>query len=73
MSSKDLEWRANIHGAKKHEAGEDKEGRGLLWMDSKLAHALQVLTIDNFRTIVFRVGLESYFIIATIGMKWSTR
>jgi hypothetical protein len=42
-------------------------------MDSKLAHALQVLTIDNFRTIVFRVGLESYFIIATIGMKWSTR
>jgi len=39
----------------------------------KLAHALQLPTIDNFLTIVFKVGLQSYFIIATVGMKWSTR
>jgi hypothetical protein len=27
---KDLEWRANIHGAKEHEARGDLEGGGLL-------------------------------------------
>jgi hypothetical protein len=38
----------------------------------KLAHGLQVLTINNLLTIVFKVGLQSYLKIATIGMKWST-
>jgi len=38
----------------------------------KLAHGLQVLTIDNFLTIVFRASLQSYFKIVTIGMKRST-
>jgi len=34
------------------------------WMQ-KLAHGLQVPTIDNFLTIVFRAGLQSYLKIAT--------
>jgi len=34
------------------------------WMQ-KLTHGLQVPTIDNFLTIVFRVGLQSYLKIAT--------
>jgi hypothetical protein len=38
----------------------------------KLAHGLQVLTIDNFLTIVFRASLQSYFKIVTIRMKRST-
>ncbi len=38
----------------------------------KLAHGLQVLTIDNFLTIVFRAGLQSYFRIEIIRMKQST-
>jgi hypothetical protein len=37
-----------------------------------LAHGVQVPTIDNFLTIVFRAGLQSYFKIATVGMKQST-
>jgi hypothetical protein len=41
------------------------------WMQ-KLAHGLQVPTIDSFLTIVFRVGLQSYLKITTIKMKWST-
>jgi len=36
MSLKDLEWRANIHGAKEHEARGDWEGGSLLWVDSKV-------------------------------------
>ncbi len=35
MSSEDLEWRTNIHGAKEHEVGGDWEGGGLLWVDSE--------------------------------------
>ncbi len=38
----------------------------------KLAHGLQVATIDSFLTIVFRVGLESYLRITTTRMKRST-
>jgi hypothetical protein len=38
----------------------------------KLAHGLQVPTIDSFLTIVFRMGLQSYFKIMTTRMKWST-
>jgi hypothetical protein len=38
----------------------------------KLAHDLQVPTIDNFLIIVFRAGLQSYLIIVIVGMKWST-
>jgi hypothetical protein len=38
----------------------------------KLVHGLRVPTIDSFLTIMFRVGLQSYFIITTIGMKRST-
>jgi hypothetical protein len=38
----------------------------------KLTHGLQVLTIDSFLTTMFKVGLQSYLIIATIGMKQST-
>jgi hypothetical protein len=37
----------------------------------KLAHGLQVPTIDNFLTIVFR-GLQSYLKIVSIKMKRST-
>jgi hypothetical protein len=37
----------------------------------KLVHGLQVPTINNFLTIVFRAGLQSYFIITTSGMKRS--
>jgi len=33
MSSKNSEWRENIHGTKKHEVGGDWEGGGLLWTD----------------------------------------
>ncbi len=35
----------------------------------KLVHGLQVLTIDNFETIVFRASLQSYFRIVTAWMK----
>ncbi len=38
----------------------------------KLAHGLQVPTIDNFLTTMFRVGLQSYLRSACIGMKRST-
>ncbi len=38
----------------------------------KLAHGLQVPTTYSFLTIMFRVGLQSYLIITTIGMKRST-
>jgi hypothetical protein len=38
----------------------------------KLAHGLQVPTIDNFLTIVFKTGLQSYFKIAIARMKQST-
>jgi hypothetical protein len=38
----------------------------------KLAHGLQIPTIDSFLTIVFNVGLQSYFRIMNAGMKWST-
>jgi hypothetical protein len=37
----------------------------------KLAHGLQVPTIDNFLTIVFR-GLQSYLRIVSVRMEWST-
>jgi hypothetical protein len=35
----------------------------------KLAHGLQVPTTYNFLSIMFRMGLQSYFIITTIKMK----
>jgi hypothetical protein len=38
----------------------------------KLAHGLQVPTTNNFLTIVFRAGLQSYLKIAIIWMKQST-
>jgi hypothetical protein len=38
----------------------------------KLAYGLQVSTTNNFLTIVFRAGLQSYFKIAIVRMKWST-
>ncbi len=38
----------------------------------KLVHGLQVLTTNNFLTIVFETGLQSYLKITTIGMKQST-
>jgi hypothetical protein len=38
----------------------------------KVAHGLQILTTNNFLTIVFRVGLQSYFKIVTTRMKWLT-
>jgi hypothetical protein len=37
----------------------------------KLVHGLQVLIINKFLTTMFKVDLQSYFRIATIGMKWS--
>ncbi len=38
----------------------------------KFAHGLQVPTIDDFLTIVFIMGLQSYFRITITRMKWST-
>jgi hypothetical protein len=38
----------------------------------KLAHGLQVLTIDYFLIIVFRASLQSYLRIVTTRMKEST-
>jgi hypothetical protein len=38
----------------------------------KLAHGLQVLTIDNFLSTVFRASLQLYLKIATVRMKRST-
>jgi hypothetical protein len=38
----------------------------------KLVHGLQILTINNFLTIVFKAGLQSYLIITIVGMKRST-
>jgi hypothetical protein len=38
----------------------------------KLAHGLQVPTTYSFLNIMFRMGLQSYFIITTIRMKRST-
>jgi hypothetical protein len=35
----------------------------------KLFHGLQIPTIDNFLTIVFRAGLQSYLKITTTRMK----
>ncbi len=37
-----------------------------------MAHGLQVPTINNFLTTMFRMGLQSYLIIMTTRMKWST-
>jgi hypothetical protein len=37
-----------------------------------LARGLQVPTIESFLTIMFKASLQSYFKIATLGMKWST-
>jgi hypothetical protein len=38
----------------------------------KLAHGLQVPTTNSFLNIMFKVGLQSYFRIVIVGMKWST-
>jgi hypothetical protein len=38
----------------------------------KLAHGSQIPSTDNFLTIVFKVSLQLYFIIATTWMKQST-
>jgi hypothetical protein len=38
----------------------------------KLVHGLQVQTIYNFLTTMFKASLQSYLIIATLGMKRST-
>ncbi len=38
----------------------------------KLAHGLQVPTINNFLTIMFRVGLQSYLKNMTVRMKQLT-
>jgi hypothetical protein len=38
----------------------------------KLAHGLQVLTINNFLITMFKAILQSYFIITTRRIKWST-
>jgi hypothetical protein len=38
----------------------------------KLAHGLQILTTNNFLTIMFRVGVQSYLKITTTRMKRST-
>ncbi len=38
----------------------------------KLAHGLQILTIDNFLTTMFRAGLQSYLRIVITRMKRST-
>ncbi len=41
------------------------------WIQN-LAHGLQILTTNSFLTTLFKVGLQSYFIIATTRMKQST-
>ncbi len=66
MSLEYLEWWINIHGIEEHEARD----WSLLW--TELVHGLQVPTIDNFLSTMFRVGLQSYFKITTAGMKQST-
>ncbi len=38
----------------------------------KLVHGLEVPSTDNFLTIMFRAGLQSYLKITTTWMKWST-
>jgi hypothetical protein len=38
----------------------------------KLVHGLQVPTINNFLTTIFKVGLQSYLRITTARMKQST-
>jgi hypothetical protein len=38
----------------------------------KLAQGLQIPTTDILKTIVFRVGLQSYVKITIVGMKQST-
>jgi hypothetical protein len=37
----------------------------------KLVHGLQVPTINNFLTIMFKAGMQSYFIIMIAKMKQS--
>ncbi len=37
-----------------------------------MVHGLQIPTTYNFLTIMFKVGLQSYLVIAIAGMKWST-
>jgi len=37
-----------------------------------LVHGLQIPTTYNFLAIMFKVGLQSYLVIAIAGMKWST-
>jgi hypothetical protein len=39
----------------------------------KMAHGLQVLTTNNFLTIVFRTGLQSYLKIVNVKMKQHKR
>jgi hypothetical protein len=36
----------------------------------KLVHGLQIPTINKFLTTMFKIGLQSYLRIVTIGMKW---
>jgi len=38
----------------------------------KLIDDLQHMTIDSFRIVVFRFGLQPYLHVATIGMKRET-
>jgi hypothetical protein len=42
------------------------------WRFQKLVHGSQIPTINNFLPTVFKVGLQSYLIIVTIGMKQLT-
>ncbi len=41
-------------------------------MDFKVSSWFTSTNQDSFLAIVFRMGLQSYLIIVTIGMKWST-
>jgi hypothetical protein len=71
-SLEDSKWRFNIHGTEEHEARGNEKVEVYYEQIQKLGHGLQVPTINNFLTIIFRMGLQSYLRIATLGMKGST-
>jgi hypothetical protein len=61
-----------MHGAKEYEVEEIERVEVYYEQIQKRAHGLQVPTIDNFFTILYKTNLQLYLKIATLMMKSST-
>jgi len=56
-SSEDSKWWANIHGVEKYEVEEIERVEVYYEQIQKLAHGLQIPTIDNIFIIACKTGL----------------